>query len=110
MKEIISDEIKKKLLAGLDSVGADQLFGSPIELNGETVVPVAKIKIELSAAAKGSGGGAAGLKGALSNATKGDATKGSGGGDANAGVKISIEPSGFISSKSGKPELVLFGK
>lgn len=105
MKELITEELKKKLTAGLDSVGADQLFGSPIELSGETVVPVAKIQIELNAAAKGSGGGTAGLKGTLSNATKGD-----GGGDANAGVKISIEPSGFISTNSGKPELVLFDK
>jgi|GEM_PF-2292105 len=104
VSNLVSEEVKKKLLAGLDNViGADQLFGSPIELDGETVTPVAKLTIELSAAAAGGGSGNTGLKSALSHAAKGG-----GSGDASAGITISVQPLGYISTQSGKPELVVF--
>jgi len=102
MKDIISDEIKKKLSMTIESVvSTNMLFGDPIELNGEQLIPVAKIVINLSARAEGSGGGNAGLKGSLASLAKGG-----GEGQAGSGVKITVEPLGLISSKSGEPKLI----
>ena len=102
MKDIITDEIKKKLSMTIESVvSANMLFGDPIELNGEQVVPVAQVIINLSATAEGGGSGTAGFKNSLTSLAKGG-----GEGKADSGVKITVEPIGLISTKTGEPKLV----
>lgn len=104
MKNIITDEITKNLATTLKStVSANMLFGEVIELNGEQFIPVAKVVINLSADADGGGNGNAGLKSSFTNMAKGG-----GEGKAGAGVKISVEPVGLVSSKSGEPKLIAF--
>jgi len=102
MKNIITDEITKKLATTLNStVSANMIFGDAIELNGEQYIPVAKVVINLSADAEGGGSGNAGLKSSFTNMAKGG-----GEGKAESGVKITVEPVGLVSSKSGEPTLI----
>lgn len=92
MKELLTDAISKTLSGTLESIGgAKAIYGEPIEFNGEQIVPVARIIVHLSAGAEGSGGGNAGLTGALANMAKGG-----GGGNAQAGVRVTIEPVGYL--------------
>lgn len=104
MKDLISDAFSKKLAGTIESVGgAKAVFGEPVMLNGEQIVPVARIVISLSAAAEGSGGGNAGVTGALANLAKG-----SGGGNAEAGIRVVVEPVGYLKSSPGGPVYVAF--
>lgn len=99
MKDLITDAITKKLASTLDAIGgAKALYGDPIVFNGEEIIPVARISVVLSASAEGSGGGNSGLGGSLASMAKG-----SGGGTADAGVKVSIEPVGYLRSSPQGP-------
>lgn len=101
MKDIISEAISKKLSSTLETVGgAKALFGEAVTLNGEEIIPVARIRIELGAAADGSGSGDAGFGGLKSF------SKGGGGGKADAGIQIAIEPAGYVKSTTNGPEFV----
>lgn len=100
MKDLITEAIQKKLGATLESVGgASALFGDPITFNGEDIVPVARIVIQLNADADGQGGGDAGLTGGIRNMAKG-----SGGGKAGAGIQVTLEPVGFVRQGQDGPE------
>ena len=61
-------------------------------------MPVARIVVALSAGAEGSGGGNTGLTGAV-----GSLARGGGGGNAEAGIRVSIEPVGFLRATAGGP-------
>jgi uncharacterized spore protein YtfJ len=99
MKELFTDAISKKLSSTLEALGgAKAVFGDPITLNGEQIVPVAKVVIRLTAGAEGSGGGNAGLASSFANMAKGG-----GGGNAEAGVHIAIEPVGYLRSTPNGP-------
>jgi len=101
MKDFLTDALSKKFAATLESVGgAKALYGDPIPFNGEEIIPVAKVTVLLSAAAEGSGSGNSGLGGFSSLA------KGGGGGNAEAGVKVLIEPVGFLRSTANGPVFV----
>lgn len=92
MKELLTEALNRKLAATLESLGgARALYGDPIRFGGEEIVPVARILVSLSAGAEGSGGGNAGLTGAVSNLARGG-----GGGNAEAGIRVSIEPVGYL--------------
>lgn len=92
MKDIFSDAIREKVSAALQSSGGIQaLYGDPVELDGEEIIPVGRISITLGAAGKGGGSGDSGASAKL-----GSMAKGGGGGDADASVRIDIEPVGFI--------------
>lgn len=100
MKDLITDAIKDKLGATLESLGgASAIFGDPISFNGEQVVPVARVVVRLQADADGKGGGDAGLTGGIKNMAKGG-----GGGEAGAGIELSIEPAGFLKQGKDGPE------
>lgn len=91
MNTLLTDAIMKKLGTTLESIGGAQaLYGDPITVNGEQIVPVARITVSLTAGAEGSGGGQAGLPGI------GQLTKGGGGGNTEAAVRIVIEPVGYL--------------
>jgi hypothetical protein len=110
MKDLITDAIQKKLSATLEAVGGVRaLYGDPITFNGEQIVPVARIVVSLSAGAEGSGGGNAGIGGALGGFGKAggnNAAKGGGGGNAEAGIRVAIEPAGFLRSTPQGPQFV----
>lgn len=100
MKDMLSDAIARKLNETLESVGgAKALYGDPISLDGQEIVPVARISITLGAAAEGAGQGDTGASVRLSSLAKGG-----GGGNADASVQIDIEPVGFIRSTEQGPE------
>lgn len=102
MKDLITDAISKKLAGTIESVGgAKAVFGEPVTFNGEQIVPVARIVISLAVAAEGSGGGNAGVTGALSNLAKGG-----GGGNAEAGIRVTVEPVGYLKASPGGPVFV----
>ncbi len=98
MKDLITDAVSKKISSTLEGLGGAQaLYGDPVTLDGEELIPVARVRVELSSAADGEGGGdTAGGLSALA--------KGSGGGNASAGVQIHIEPLGVIRSGKNGPE------
>ncbi len=101
MKDFLTDALTQKLAATLESVGgARALFGDPIPFNGETIIPVGRVTVQLSATAEGSGGGQSGLSG-LSVLPKGG-----GGGTAGAGVKVTVEPVGYLRSTPSGPQYV----
>ena len=92
MKDLISDAISKKLAGTLDAIGgARALYGDPISFNGEQIVPVARVSVILSAGAEGAGSGNSGIGGSLAGLAKGG-----GGGSADAGIRVVIEPVGFL--------------
>lgn len=92
MKELITDALQKKIGATLESLGgARAVFGDPVEFNGEQVIPVAHICVQLTADADGQGGGGAGVASALSNRARGG-----GSGTAAAGIRVTIEPAGVL--------------
>ncbi|MDF2445872.1 MAG: hypothetical protein K0S46_1108 [Moraxellaceae bacterium] len=98
MKDLITDAIMKKLAETLQALGgARTLFGDPIRFNGEEIVPVARVSVLLSAAADGAGGGNAGL------ASFAQLSKGGGGGNAEAGVRVLVEPVGFLRGTADGP-------
>ena len=102
MKDLITDAIKDKLGATLESLGgATAIYGDPITFNGEQIVPVARVVVRLNADADGKGGGDAGLTGGIKNMAKGG-----GGGKAGAGIDIAIEPAGFLRKGNDGPEFV----
>ena len=93
MKDLITDALQKKLEATLAATGGVKaIYGDPITVDGKTIVPVARIRLVLQAAAEGEGGGRSALKNPL-----GAGALGSGGGVAGAGVVVIIEPAGFLS-------------
>ncbi|MEE4250985.1 MAG: hypothetical protein V2I38_10375 [Alcanivoracaceae bacterium] len=99
MKDLITDAIRNKLAATLESVGgAKALYGDPIDFNGEQIIPVARVMVSLAAGADGSGGGNAGLAGSVTNMAKGG-----GGGKADASVNVTIEPVGYLRSTPQGP-------
>lgn len=99
MKDLITDAISKKLAGTLEAIGgAKALYGDPITFNGEQIIPVARVSVVLSATAEGSGGGNSGLGGSLASMARG-----SGGGTADAGVKVTIEPVGYLRSTPQGP-------
>jgi uncharacterized spore protein YtfJ len=101
MKEFLTDALSKKFASTLESVGgAKALYGDPIPFNGEEIIPVARVTVLLSAVAEGSGGGNSGLGGFSGLA------KGGGGGNAEAGVKVLIEPVGFLRATASGPVFV----
>ena len=105
MKELLTDALSKKVAAALTASGGVQaLYGEPITVGDEQVVPVGRITVELSANAdaEGSGGGKAGLPGL------GKLTSGGGGGNAGAGagIRIHVEPLGFLRSTQDGPVFV----
>lgn len=92
MKELITDALQKKIGATLESLGgAHAVFGDPVTFNGEQVIPVARITVQLAADADGQGGGAAGVATALSQRARGG-----GSGTASAGIQVAIEPAGVL--------------
>lgn len=98
MKDMIKDAIAKKLSTTMESIGgANALYGDPVTFNGEEIIPVARVTVVLGADAVGSGGGNAGLSSLTNRA------KGSGGGDAEASVRVNIEPVGFLKSTPNGP-------
>ena len=102
MKDWLSDAIREKVSATLESTGGMRaVYGDPVSLNGEEIVPVGRVTITLGADATGSGGGDSGVGagGKLSSMAKG-----SGGGDAAASVRIDVEPVGFVRSTANGPE------
>lgn len=102
MKDLITDALTQKLATTLEAMGgARALYGDPIAFNGETIVPVARVSVRLSASAEGSGSGNAGLGGALAQKALGG-----GGGAAGAGVDVRIEPVGFLRSTPQGPVFV----
>ena len=99
MKDLITDAISKKLAGTLEAIGgAKALYGDPITFNGELIIPVARVSVVLSASAEGSGGGNSGLGGSLASMARG-----SGGGTADAGIKVTIEPVGYLRSTPQGP-------
>lgn len=102
MKDLITEAITKRLSQALESTGgAKALYGEPITFNGEQIVPVARIVITLSAGAEGAGGGNAGITGGIASLAKGG-----GGGNAEAGVRIAIEPAGYLRATANGPQFV----
>ncbi|MCB1192036.1 MAG: hypothetical protein H7A23_22345 [Leptospiraceae bacterium] len=101
MKDIITENITKQIQSALKSTnGATYTFGESIEFSGKTIIPVAKVKITLSANSEGAGGGK------IQSAAKGDifgALGGGGGGEAGAGITIEVTPIGFVSEQNGNP-------
>jgi len=99
MKDLISDSISKKLSATMESLGgASAIFGDPVTLDGQEVIPVARVVVKLGAAAEGAGSGDAGSGSAFKQLAKGG-----GGGNADASVSISIEPAGFVHQGTDGP-------
>lgn len=102
MKDVISEAIRKKVSSAMEATGGVQaVYGDPVSLNGEEVIPVARVVIHLGAAAKGGGSGNSGASAGLSSMAKGG-----GSGDADASVRIDIEPLGFLRSTGQGPEFV----
>ncbi len=104
MKDIITENITKQIQSALKSTnGASYTFGEPIEFSGKHIVPVAKVKIILSANSTGEGGGK------IENTPKKDIfgaasmLGGGGGGEAGAGITIEVIPIGFIVEQNGNP-------
>lgn len=101
MKDLLTDALTQKLASTLEAVGgARALFGEPVEFGGETIIPVGRVTVHLSASAEGSGGGQSGF-GGLSVLPKGG-----GGGTAGAGVKVMVEPVGYLRSTPAGPQYV----
>lgn len=102
MKDMLSESIQKKLTETLESTGgAKALFGDPVTLNGQEVVPVARVSVVLGADAEGSGGGDSGALAGLA--------KGGGGGNAGASVRVDVEPVGYLRAGDKGPQFVLLG-
>ena len=100
MKDAITEAINSKLSGTLEGLGgAGAIYGDPITLGGEELIPVARIRVRLSSAADGGGGGDSG-------AGLSAMAKGTGGGKADAGMEVDIEPVGVIRSTDQGPELV----
>lgn len=100
MKDVISDAIRRKVSSAIEATGGVKaVYGDPVKLNGEEVIPVARITITLGAAASGGGSGDSGASAKLSSMAKGG-----GRGDADASVRIHIEPIGFLRSTDQGPE------
>lgn len=98
MKDLLTDALARKLTSTLDALGgARAVYGDPVSLNGESLLPVARITVTLSAAAEGSGGGHSGL-GSLAPRAHGN-----GGGTAEAGVRVLIEPLGYLRATADGP-------
>jgi uncharacterized spore protein YtfJ len=104
MKEFLTDAIQKKISNGLEALnslealgGIRALYGAPIAFtNGEEIIPVGRISLTLAAGAEGAGGGSSGLASSL-------LAKGGGGGNADASIKIAIEPVGYLRSTAAGP-------
>ena len=96
MKDIISEALGRQVAMALDaSGGVRALYGEPISYGDEEIVPIGRITLELGANAEGSGGGKSGL------ASLGRSS-GGGGGTAAAGVRVHIEPLGFLRQHEGE--------
>lgn len=105
MKDMLSNAISEKVSAALESTGGIQsLYGDPVTVGGEEIVPVGRISIQLGAAAEGSGSGDSGAAARLTGKAKGG-----GGGSADASVRIEIEPLGFVRTTANGPEFVGLG-
>jgi len=105
MKDLLTDALSKKVASALAATGGvNALYGDPVRVGDEEIVPVGRITLELAATADadGSGGGKAGL------AKLGTLPSGGGGGKAgaNAGVRVLVEPMGYLRSGSQGPEFV----
>lgn len=92
----------KKVTAALESTGGIQsLYGDPITVGGDEIVPVGRISVHLGAAAEGGGSGDSSAAARLTGKAKGG-----GGGNADASVRIDIEPLGFIHNTTDGPAFV----
>ena len=104
MKDLLTDALQKKVSAALSATGGvNALYGEPVKIGNDEVVPVGRIAIELSANAQGGGSGKTGVA-ALSKLSA--APSGGGEGDAAAGVRIVIEPVGYLRAGANGPEFV----
>lgn len=102
MKELITEELNTQIRQALSSInGVEAAFGKPIKIEGKEIIPVASVRIRLTANSEGQGGG--------NVESKADAKKsglaglmGGGGGSAGAGGEILVSPIGFIKNEDGK--------
>lgn len=62
MNEVLSDAVTKKLSAMMEALGgASALYGDPVILNGEEIVPVARISVIVGGIESGARGGVTNL-------------------------------------------------
>lgn len=107
MKDLITESITNQIQSALKAAhGAESTFGAPIDFQGKSIIPVARVTIILNAQSSGGGGGNIENKESASKNEKfGIASMlgGGGSGNADAGIKIEITPIGFISEQNGNP-------
>ena len=97
MKEFLTDALQKKISSTLEALGGvKSLYGVPIAFNGEEIIPVGRISLMLAAGAEGFGGGNSGIASSL-------LAKGGGSGNAEAVIKIVMEPLGYLRGTEAGP-------
>lgn len=82
-----SDDVMASIKGTHDALSVSRCYGDPIELDGVTVIPVARVS-------GGAGGGAG----------QGEETDGSGGGGFGTGFGLNINPIGVYEARDGQLE------